>query len=169
MKEFPKATAQATIVTFTDARGSTSSTRLARSRAEKIEEHLANSGFEGTTVITIHEGGTRLQQRGSLVYVDPTPRVQADGKEVSSLIVRVKKGRSITVNGEVRGSNRVTGPVNNALSVGPYLGLRMYRIDFDAPVSVAEAERVARQLARDRGIEFAEPDSVVSAQVSITR
>jgi hypothetical protein len=99
---------------------------------------------------------------------NPTPRAQTQGEEVSSLIVRVKKGRSITINGEVRGSNRVTGPLGDALSVGPYLGLRMYRIDFDEPVSAAEAERVARQLARDRGIEFAEPDALVSAQVSIT-
>jgi hypothetical protein len=86
---------------------------------------------------------------------------------VSSLIVRVKKGKSITVNGKVRGANRVTGPVRNSLSVGPNLGLRMYRIDFAQPVSERVARRVATQLMRDPGIEFAEPDSIVSAFIGL--
>ena len=169
--QFPQETAQATIVTFANASGSAASVRRAQARAENIEAYLKRSGFPGTTIINVQEGGTKLQQRGSLIYIDPAPSVQptAQTEGVSSLIVRVKNGRSITVNGEVRGSNRVTGPLGDALTVGPYLGLRMYRIDFDEPVSVAEAERVAGQLMRDRGIEFAEPDSLVSAQVSITR
>ena len=169
-KQFPQESAHATIVTFADARGSAASIRRAQTRAENIESLLKRSGFPGSTTINVQEGGTKLQQRGSLIYIDPTPAVQAAAQTegVSSLIVRVKKGRSITVNGEVRGSNRVTGPLGDSLTVGPYLGLRMYRIDFDEPVSVAEAERVAQQLMRDRGIEFAEPDSIVSTQVSIT-
>jgi hypothetical protein len=42
----------------------------------------------------------------------------------------------------------------------------MYRIDFAEPVSPAVAERVARQLMKDKGIAFAEPDSLIEAQIS---
>ena len=88
--------------------------------------------------------------------------------QISALIVRVRPGRSIEVNGQLRGLNRVTGPIRNSLSIGPHLGLRMYRIDFARPVSERVATRVAAQLARDPGIAFAEPDSTVSTQVSGT-
>jgi len=61
----------------------------------------------------------------------------------------------------------VRGSIGDGLTVGPYLGLRMYRIDFAEPVSEATAETVALQLMQDSGISFAEPDSVVTSQVSI--
>lgn len=161
---------QATIVAFTDARGTAASTRRAQVRAEKMQEFMQTAGFSGPIQTVIEPGSTRLQSRGALVYVQPvgTGTASANEDSVRSLIVRLKKDRSITVDGEVRGSDNVTGPIGDSLIVGPYLGLRMYRVDFAEPVSEAVAERVAKQLAQDRGIEFAEPDSIVSTQVSIT-
>jgi hypothetical protein len=161
--------AEATIVAFTNSRGTAASTRRAQARAEKMQEFMQSAGFTGPIQTVIEPGSTKLQSRGALVYVQPagTSAASVDEDSVRSLIVRLKKGRSITVDGKVRGSDNVTGPIGDSMTVGPYLGLRMYRVDFAEPVSVAVAERVAKQLSRDRGIEFAEPDSIVSTQVSI--
>lgn len=168
-KRYPDTSAGATIVAFTNSSGTPASTRRAQARAEKMQAFMQTAGFPGPIQIVTEPGSTKLQSRGALVYVQPagTSAASVDEDSVRSLIVRLKKGRSITTDGQVRGSNNVTGPIGDSLTVGPYLGLRMYRVDFAEPVSVAVAERVAKELARDRGIEFAEPDSIVSTQVSI--
>lgn len=162
---------QGTIVAFTNARGTAVSTRRATTRASAIRAYLQRAGVNGTLNVTTQPGSTAVQARSTLLYVTPagtTANTSSTSDEVSSLIVRLRPGRTIEVNGAVRGANRVTGPIRNSLSVGPYLGLRMYRIDFAQPVSERVAKRVATQLARDPGIEFAEPDSIVTTQVSIT-
>lgn len=161
---------QATIVAFTNAKGTAASIRRAQARAEKTQDFMQSAGFTGPIQIVTEPGSTKVQSRGALVYVQPagTSAASANEDTVRSLIVRLKKSRSITVNGKVRGSSNVTGPIGDSLTVGPYLGLRMYRVDFAKPVSTAVAKRVAKQLMRDPGIEFAEPDSIVSTQVSIT-
>lgn len=168
-EQFSGTDAQATIVAYTDSKGTTASERRAETRGEKMQEHLQSEGFTGPIQIVTAPGSTKTQSRGALVYVQPSgaSAASANEDEVRSLIVRLRKGRSITVDGNVRGADNVTGPIGDSLTVGPYLGLRMYRVDFAEPVSVAVAERVAKELARDRGIEFAEPDSIVSTQVSI--
>ena len=85
---------------------------------------------------------------------------------VRSLVVRYAKGVSPLVNGKVVGSNKVTGIIGSGMSLGPNLGLRMYRVDFAQSVSAAAAQKAANQMSKDKKIEFAEPDSFVSAQVS---
>jgi len=170
-RSFSNQPVQGTIVAFTDARGTAASTRRATTRANNIRNYLQRAGLTGAVQVTTQPGSTAVQARSTLIYLTPagaTASASSNSDEVSSLIVRVRPGRSITVNGAVRGANRVTGPIRRSLSVGPYLGLRMYRVDFAEPVSESVAKRVATQLARDPGIEFAEPDSIVSTQVSIT-
>jgi len=152
-----------TIVAFTNARGTGPSTRRANARAQNIRRHLERSGLSGQINVAIQPGSSALQSRSTLVFLAPAATSASSTRgEVSSLIVRVKRGLSIAVNGEVRGAQRVTGPVRASLQVGPNLGLRMYRIDFTQPVSERVAKRVATQLMRDPGIEFAEPDSIVT-------
>lgn len=169
-QKFAGTEAQATIVAYTNAKGTAASKRRAETRGQKMSELLQSEGFTGSIQIVTEPGSTKAQSRGVLVYVQPSGSSAASTNEdaVRSLIVRLKKGRSITVDGQVRGADNVTGPIGDSLAVGPYLGLRMYRVDFAEPVSVAVAERVSKELARDPGIDFAEPDSIVSTQVSIT-
>jgi hypothetical protein len=152
-----------TIVAFTDVRGTAPSTRRANARAQNIRRYLERTGLNGQINVVTQPGSTALQSRSTLVFLAPAATSASSTRdEVSSLIVRVKRGRSITVNGEVRGAQRVTGPVRASLQVGSNLGLRMYRIDFTQPVSERVAKRVSTQLMRDPGIEFAEPDSIVT-------
>ena len=167
-EQFTQPDVNATVVTYSDRRESPASVRLATERAQNIKEFLEEGGFEGEVSTNVRPASTSLQERGSLIYVDPTVSKTTASDQVNSLIVRLKKGRSITVTGEVRGANRVTGGIDETLTVGPYLGFRMYRIDFAEPVSTSVAERVAQQMSKDPGIAFAEPDSIVSTQVSIT-
>jgi len=42
----------------------------------------------------------------------------------------------------------------------------MYRVDFASPVTRAQALQAAAQMTKDKGIEFVEPDSIVTAQVT---
>ena len=88
----------------------------------------------------------------------------ATGKEqVSSLIVQYAPGIDAgKVRGPVRGADRVTPSVRASLRVGPALGLNMWRVDFDRPVSMRVALRTCRQLAAHRDILAAEPDMSVS-------
>jgi hypothetical protein len=168
-QRFPTTESKVVIVAFTDSRGTPASKRRAQARAEKLQNFLQGAGFAGSIQIVTEPGSTNLQSRGALVYVQPagTSTASVNADSVRSLIVRLKKGRSITVDGEVRGSDKVTGPIGDSLTVGLYLGLRMYRVDFAEPVSEKVAQRVAKQLMSDPGIEFAEPDSIVSTQVSL--
>lgn len=169
-QQFVGTAVQGTIVAYTNAKGTAASARRAQLRAQKLRDFLESTGLKASLQILTEPGSTTLQRRGALVYLRPADvsAAAANRDTVRSLILRLKKGRSITVGGEVRGADNVTGALGDSLTVGAYLGLRMYRIDFAQPVSVAVAERVARQLARDPGIEFAEPDSLLSTQVSIT-
>lgn len=167
-EQFTQPAVNATVVTFSDRRESPPSVRIATERAQNIKEFLEESGYEGTLSTAVRPASTPLQERGALIYVDPAASTPGASDQVSSLIVRLKQGRSITVRGEIRGANRVTGGIGETLTVGPYLGFRMYRIDFAEPVSSVVAERVARQMSNDPGIAFVEPDSIVSTQVSVT-
>jgi hypothetical protein len=141
---------------------------MARSRALRTALAIGTAG-----ILAMSAASNALALTSSTgVAVTPAatsgPSAKNARGEISALIVRLRPGRSIEVNGQLRGLNRVTGPIRNSLSVGPYLGLRMYRIDFARPVSERVATRVAAQLARDPGIAFAEPDSTISTQVSET-
>ena len=168
-EQFTQPATNGTVVTFSDSRESPASVRIATERAQNIKEFLEQSGYEGGLSTVVRPASTPLQERGALIYMDPATSKNVASDQVSSLIVRLKQGRSITVRGEIRGANRVTGGIGETLMVGPYLGFRMYRIDFVEPVSSVVAERVAGQMSKDPGIAFVEPDSIVSTQVSVTR
>ena len=85
-------------------------------------------------------------------------------RKVRALIVQYRPGVSPrTADGAPRGVRRVTGPLRATLRLGSGLGLNMWRVDFTSPVTLADARRVARQMAADPGVAFAEPDSPVAA------
>jgi hypothetical protein len=94
---------------------------------------------------------------------DPKASNVTTNDRIRSLIVRYRAGVTPTVDGVVRGADRVTGGLGAGMTLGPNLGLRMYRVDFAQPVSRVGADRAAGQMMRDPGIEFAEPDSLVTA------
>jgi len=159
---------EAIIVTYTNKKETRKSVRRANKRAANMRRYLIRSGFEGTVTVRTEPGQTKIQRRGAMVYVEPDgASEEAESQGVSSVLVRLKKGRSPSVGDEVRGADNVDGSVADGLRVGRYLGLRMYRIDFAEPVSESVAEGVAEALMEDPGIAFAEPDSIVSTQVSI--
>mgnify|MGYP007043434189 FL=1 len=101
--------------------------------------------------------------------IEPVSASADRGEGISSIVIRLKKGRSPIVNGQIRGSEALSPTVRNSLTLGPNLGLRMYRIDLDEPVSQNAAQAIADVLARDPGIAFAEPDAWVGGRVQTTR
>lgn len=52
------------------------------------------------------------------------------------------------------------------MTLGPNLGLRMYRVDFASPVTLVQADKAAAQMMKDRGVQFAEPDRIVRATIT---
>lgn len=162
------ATVTGMVMTFSDARGTARSTALANQRARNIEKYLASSGVTADLVTEVTRGTTSSLRKGAIVRLSSEKSAApADPSDrISSLIVRYTKGTAPTVNGAVRGANLVSGGLGAGMTLGPNLGLRMYRVDFAAPVTMAQAERAAAQMAKDKGVEFAEPDSIVQAQIS---
>jgi hypothetical protein len=53
------------------------------------------------------------------------------------------------------------------MTLGPNLGLRMYRVAFARPVSLADAQRAATKFSQVKGVEFAEPDRLVTGSVTV--
>jgi hypothetical protein len=156
------------IVTYTNKKETKKSVRRATKRAANMRRYLTRAGFEGTVSVRTEPGDTKVQRRGAMIYVEPDGASAASESEgVTSVIVRLKKGRSPQVEGEVRGADNVASGLGDSLRLGRYLGLRMYEIRFAEPVSESVAERVAEALMDDPGIAFAEPDSIVSAQTSV--
>lgn len=159
--------ATGSVVAFSNAQETTASVRRAQRRADRINAYLQRAGLDGALSATTEPGSTAIQRRGAVIHLqDGGALTAAEDGDVSSLIVRLKKGRSPSVAGSVRGSDNVSS-IGASLSVGPRLGLRMYRIDFAKPVSQTVAARVARELSRDPGIAFAEPDSIIAARSSV--
>jgi len=48
------------------------------------------------------------------------------------------------------------------LTLGKYLGFRMYQVDFATPVSLAVARRVAGEMSKSVKVDFAEVNGTVS-------
>jgi hypothetical protein len=157
-----------TVTTFSDLRGSRASKKVAQKRAKKIASFLRGQGLIGTIGTNVEQGTVSPQTKGALVRMttDLDQSLASSSDSVRSLVVRYAKGVSPLVNGKVVGSNKVTGIIGSGMSLGPNLGLRMYRVDFAQSVSAAAAQKAANQMSKDKKIEFAEPDSFVSAQVS---
>jgi len=168
-RDFIKPKDQAVIVTYTNKKETKKSVRRAEKRANNMRRYLIRAGFQGAITVRTEPGDTNAQRRGAMVYVQPEGIGQDDQSEgVTSLIIRTKKGRTPTVDGQVRGADNVPQDWADLLSIGRSLGLRMYRIDLAEPVSEQVAEQVAADLMEDPGIAFAEPDSLVSTRVSNT-
>lgn len=157
-----------TVTAFSDARGTPQSMAVAKSRAAAVGAFLGSTGMTMDLNMRVVPGTTSDLRKGVIVRLtsDSDATMAGPRDRISSLIVRFTKGTSPTVNGSVRGANLVTGGLAAGMTLGPNLGLRMYRVDFAEPVTRAQAEKAAAQMARDKGIEFAEPDSMVSAGIS---
>lgn len=157
-----------TVTAFADARGSASSTKVARERARSIVSFLRSTGVTGTINTTIERGDAAALRKGAIVLLstDPGAGAMSGVGDVSSLIVRYRPGVTPTDDGKVRGSSLAGGSIGAGMTLGPNLGLRMYRIDLAQSLPIAQAEKVATQMMKDPGIEFVEPDRIVSAQVS---
>lgn len=157
-----------TVTTFSDLRGTASSVRVAKARARNITAYLKSQGVTGTISTTIAKGDSSALRKGSIVRLTTDAQANAASSKdlVPSLIVRYRKGVSPTVNGKVRGADLITGGLGTGMTLGPNLGLRMYRVDFASPVTRAQALQAAAQMTKDKGIEFVEPDSIVTAQVT---
>ncbi|MCH9677721.1 MAG: hypothetical protein K0U30_08945, partial [Actinomycetia bacterium] len=111
---------------------------------------------------------TKRMLRSSVVLLSSAinSNTNSASESVSSLIVRYRSGVSPTINGKVRGINFVTADVAQELTLGTSLGLRMYTVDFAEPVSMAIAQRTARQISRSKGVEFAELNLPVSTNIT---
>lgn len=176
-KEFAGTDSRAVIIGYADADKSKKSVRLAEKRAITLLDYLIQAGFEGAIDTVVESGDSKLQRRGAIVYIQPeqtandsraqTSQDLGSSPRVTSLIVRLKKGRSIEVAGDIRGTDKLPEPLRDSLTFGAKLGLRMYRIDFVEPIGENQAQTIANRLAKDRGIAFAELDSLVSTQVKI--
>lgn len=167
-RDFTGTDDEAIIVTYTNKKETKKSVRRATKRAANMRRYLTRAGFEGSVSVRTEPGATTVQRRGAMIYVEPNgAAAKEDLDGVSSVIVRLKAGRSPVVAGEVRGAGNVAGGIGDSLSVGRSLGLRMYEIRFAEPVTESVAEQVAEALMDDPGVAFAEPDSIVSAQVSV--
>ncbi len=157
-----------TVVAFSDLRGTATSKKVARQRAKAVTSFLESLGVTGDLTTTIDKGATSALRKGVIVRLSTEPAAGAStpGEKITSLIVRYAKGVSPTVDGKVRGSALVTGGLGTGMTLGPNLGLRMYRVDFAQPVTLAQADKAAAQMTKDKGVQFAEPDRLVSATVN---
>jgi outer membrane protein OmpA-like peptidoglycan-associated protein len=144
-------TVTGTVITYRDKRGTAKSTKAAQTRARNVVRYLDSLGVDGDFSISVRKGQTAAQRRGVLVRLttDPQARATTDSSRVSSLLVKFRKDAEPTSAGL-------------PLTVARSLGLRMYRLDFARPVTLGQAQRAAAQLARDRRVEFAEPDGIVT-------
>ena len=157
----------AAIIAYTNAKSTKAADRRAKKRASNIQRYLAKIGFGGDVSASMVSAGSKIQRRGAIVYFAPKTAMRvADPDTVTSLIVRTKRGKSPTVNGQVRGSQYLPPGLGSSLTVDRDLGLRMYRVTFDEPVSAATAQRVSSALARDPAIAFSELDALVSTMTT---
>ena len=154
---------------FSDVRGSQASIEVARNRARTITSYLRSSGVTGRISTTVEEGSTSSLRKSAVVVLstDTEESPMAASDRVRGLIVRYGKGVTPTVGGKVRGASQIPGALGTGMTLGPNLGLRMYRIDFAEPVTLDEAQSAAASMMKDPGIEFAEPDRVVSGRVGL--
>ena len=156
------------ITAYYNKRGTAKSKRLAKERATSIEKYLAKMGVTESLNVTSESGRTAKLRRSAIIRLstDAGTTAPVKNERISSLIVRYAKGVSPTVNGTVRGANLVTGRVGKGMTLGPYLGLRMYRVDLAQPVTLAVARKASAQISTNKGVEFAEPDRIVTSFVT---
>ena len=149
---------QATITAFS---GGATTRALAQRRARAIEQQLKARGFEGPIAIAVRPAPTAGQRSSALVRIGGAD--DATAEMISALIVRYAPSVTPTV-----GQPTPNAPAfAKDFIVAKYLGFRLYRVDLPAPVSSAEAERLAKRLTATPEVAFAEPDSIVTVQISL--
>jgi outer membrane protein OmpA-like peptidoglycan-associated protein len=158
-----------TIKSFTSSVTPKVSKALATRRATAISKFLTSKGVTATTVIA--PGLSSIQSRTALIQVTPQSNasslaLSSDLETIDSLIVRYQKGVKPRFKVPITGTERVTSVKRVDLSLGTYLGLRMYQVDFATPVSLAVARKVAAEMTRSTKVEFAEPNGRVSISVN---
>ncbi|HAN70786.1 MAG TPA: hypothetical protein DCQ36_04235, partial [Actinobacteria bacterium] len=118
-------TASGTVLAFSDARGSRTSTQVANARGRSIRTYLATLGVTGPLPITVAPGTTPALRREALVRLSADPKASnvTTNDRIRSLIVRYRAGVTPTVDGVVRGADRVTGGLGAGMTLGPNLGL----------------------------------------------
>jgi len=160
--------ARGTVTSFVNKRGTAPSKKLAAARTAAVKKYLKSQGLDATVSTSYPSAPTKLMLRSSVVLLSSAinSNTNSASESVSSLIVRYRSGVSPTVNGKVRGISFVTANVAKGLTLGTSLGLRMYTVDFAAPVSKAVAQRTAAQISRSKGVEFAELNLPVSTNIT---
>ena len=160
--------ARGTVTSFVNKRGTAPSTKLAAARTAAVKKYLKSQGLDATVSTNYPSAPTKRMLRSSVVLLSSAINSYTNSapESVSSLIVRYRSGVSPSINGKVRGINFVTADVAKGLTLGTSLGLRMYTVDFAEPVSMAIAQRTARQISRSKGVEFAELNLPVSTNIT---
>jgi hypothetical protein len=149
---------------FTTAGSQGTSAAVAKRRAQAIVNYLARQGV--TATFSVENGLSGIQGRSALIRISPSATdMSGSSDSVSALIVRYNKGVKPSGKAPITGVERVTEVSQNSLTLGSYLGLRMYLVQFAAPVSVSLAEKVAAQITKSTKVDFAEPDRPVSISV----
>jgi outer membrane protein OmpA-like peptidoglycan-associated protein len=145
------------------------SAALATRRATAISKFLTSKGV--TVTATTAPGLSSIQSRAALIQVTPQSNasslaLSSDLETIDSLIVRYKKGVKPRSKVPITGTERVTSVKRADLSLGTYLGFRMYQVDFAKPVSLTVARKVSAEMTRSTKVEFAEPNGRVSISVN---
>jgi outer membrane protein OmpA-like peptidoglycan-associated protein len=140
---------------------------LATKRATTMLDYLKSRGVSNAQA-AVTRGTTAIQSRASLVTFSPSVLgAQLASEKVDSLIVRYMSGVKPSAKTPITGSDKVTTVAKRELTLGKYLGLRMYQVDFRTPVDIAIASKVADQMTKSRFVEFAEPNGIVTTQVTV--
>lgn len=125
---------------------------LSTKRTSAVGRYLQS---QGARVSTRPAMSPRSSGPAGVLVVASTPPASSPAG-VSSLIVRFKSGQQPEI-GDVLAPN---------LTVRKYLGFRMFRVDFAAPVSEDAAIAAAASLSSNRSVDFAEPDARVTTMVT---
>ncbi len=138
---------------------------LAKQRSAAITKFLATQRVTASTGVSI--GNTLVQSRAALIYAAPgssSVGIAAASKAatVDSLIVRYKDQVKPTSKTPITGTDRVTTVKKTDLTLGTYLGFRMYQVDFATPVSLEVAKRVAGEISKSAKVDFAEVNGTVT-------
>ncbi len=140
---------------------------LATKRATTMLDYLKSRGVSKAQA-AVTRGTTAIQSRASLVTFSPSVLgAQSASEKVDSLIVRYIPRVKPSAKTPITGSDKVTAVAKRELTIGKYLGLRMYQVDFRTPVDIAIARKVADQMTKSRFVEFAEPNGIVTTQVTV--
>lgn len=145
-----------TILMFTNLKETRASVRRAERRANNVRNFLRRNGLDGELQVVTLPGRSKVQRRGGIVSVVSTEQREVPERDdrVQSLVMRIKRGEEPVVRGEVLGAAQVRGSLGESLTLGPRLGIRLYRVDLPAPVTQRVAQRVANQMSRASGVAF---------------